>query len=531
VPAVAGRVTNALLYGVNHPSGEFATEETVTNLTLNDMEQFYKKYITPSRGYLTFVGDITPTKAKALAEKAFGSWKGSPLSLEKIPVVQNPAKTEINFIDMPNAVQSEIRVTNLVHLPMSSPDYFPVLLANYLLGGGAESKLFMNLREKHGFTYGAYSNTGSGRFQTSFAASAQVRNAKTDSAIVEVLREINNMRTQKVSAQELQNAKALYNGSFALGLEDPARIATFASNIIINDLPKDFYRTYLQRVNAVTVDDIQRVAQKYFNHDNTRIVVVGKASEIAPGLEKLNYPVKMYDKFAKPVTATTASANPVSSPVTGVDAKTIIGDYLKAIGGVDELKKINSISTTIAMGMQGMTLDVEQKKMAPNKELTTVKMQGQVVSKNLFDGTTGFQEQMGQKKPMSQEEIKAKQSQTSLFDQVDYTSPSYKLQLQGMEKVNGEDAYKVLVTTPSGKTRTEYYDVQSKLLVKLETDETAGNTTVSTTVEFGDYKKVGNILMPHKQRVTASAGGQDQEFEMTVKEVKLNEGVTAADFK
>lgn len=531
VPAVAGRVTNALLYGVNHPNGEFATEESVTNLTLKDMEQFYKKYITPSRGYLTFVGDITPAKANALAEKAFGSWKGSPLSLEKIPVVQNPAKTEINLIDMPNAVQSEIRVTNLVNLPMSSPDYFPVLLANYLLGGGAESKLFMNLREKHGFTYGAYSNTGSGRFQTSFAASAQVRNAKTDSAVVEFLREINNMRTQKVTAQELQNAKALYNGSFALGLEDPARIATFASNIIINELPKDFYRTYLQRINAVTVDDIQRVAQKYFNHNNTRIVVVGKASEIAPGLEKLNFPVKMFDKFANPVTATTASTNTGSAPVSGVDAKSIIGDYLKAIGGVDELKKINSISTKIAMGMQGMTLDVEQKKMLPNKELTTVKMQGQVISKDLFDGTTGYQEQMGQKKQMTTDEIKDKQGHTSLFDQVDYTSSSYKLQVQGTEKVAGKDAYKVLITTPSGKTRTEYYDVQSKLLVKLETDEAAGDVTVSTTVEFGDYKKVGNILLPHKQRVTASAGGQDQEFEMSLKEVKLNQGVTAADFK
>ena len=526
VTAVAGRVTNALLFGLSHPNGEFATEESVTNLTLNDVKQAYQKYITPSRGYLTFVGDITPLKAKALATKAFAAWKGAPLSLEKLALVSNPAKTEIDLIDMPNAVQSEIRVTNLVSLPMSSPDYFPVLLANQILGGGSESKLFMNLREKHGFTYGAYSSTGSGRFQAAFNASAAVRNAKTDSAVVEFLNEINDMRTQKVTEDELQRTKALYNGRFALGLENPARVATFASNILINNLPKDFYRTYLQKINAVTVDDIQRVANKYFNHNNTRIVVVGKASDVAEGLKKLNFPVNQFDKYARPVTA-----NAATSPVATADAKVIITDYLKAIGGVEELKKVNSISISLGMSMQGMTLDVEQKKMLPNMELTTVKMQGNVVNKSLFDGSTGYQEQMGQKKPMTDDEIKDKKNQTTLFDQIDYLLPSYKLLVQGTEKVDGKDAYKVLVTTPSGKTQTEYYDAQSKLLVKLEKEEMANNMTINNTVEFQDYKKNGNILLPYKQKVTVSAGGQEQTFEMTVNDVKLNEGVTAADFK
>lgn len=531
VPAVAGRVTSALLYGLNHPAGEFASEESITNLTLTDIDKAYKKYITPTRGYLTFVGDITPAKAKALATKAFASWKGAPLTLEKLAMVPNPSKTEIDFVDMPNAVQSEIRVTNLVSLPMSSPDYFPVLLANQILGGGSESRLFMNLREKHGFTYGAYSNTGSGRFQAAFNASAAVRNAKTDSAIAEFLNEIDNMRTQKVTEDELQRTKALYNGRFALGLEDPARVATFASNILINNLPKDFYRTYLQKINAVTPEDIQRVATKYFNHDNTRIIVVGKGSEVTEGLTKLDYPVKMFDKYAKPVSAGSAATGTGSAAMANVDAKTIINDYLKAIGGMDELNKVNSMVVTLGMDMQGMSLDVEQKKMLPNMEVTTVKMQGNVVNKTLFDGAAGFEEQMGQKKAMSDEDVKDKMSQTTLFDQADYLSSSYKLQVMGTEKVNGKDAYKVLVTTPSGKTQTEYYDAQSKLLVRLEKDAVTNNMTVSNTVDFGDYKKMGNILIPYKQKVTISAGGQEQSFEMNVKDVKVNEGVSAADFK
>jgi predicted Zn-dependent peptidase len=301
--AISGRVVSALSYGANHPSGEFATEQSINALTLADVKAAYQKYVTPSRGYLTFIGDIKPEKARELALKAFGDWKGTRLTLPVLPQVNNPAKTEIDIVDVPNAVQSEITVTNLITLPLSSPDYHAVLLANELLGGGADAKLFKNLREKHGFTYGAYSSIGAGRFQNRFTANAAVRNEKVDSAVVEILKEIEVMRTQKVTAEDLQNTKNLYNGTFALGLENPARIASFASNILINGLPKDFYRNYLQKINAVTPDDILRVSKKYFNHANTRIVIVGKQEVVLPALNKLGYTVKTYDIYAKPVTA------------------------------------------------------------------------------------------------------------------------------------------------------------------------------------------------------------------------------------
>ncbi|WP_052496445.1 M16 family metallopeptidase [Pedobacter lusitanus] len=305
--AISGRVVNALSYGVNHPFGEFETEKSINSITLNDVKAAYTRYVTPSRGYLTFVGDIKPEAAKALAIKALGDWKGTVLSLPVLAKVNNPAKTEVDVIDVPNAVQSEITVTNLINLPLNSPDYHAVLLANEILGGGADAKLFRNLREKHGFTYGAYSSTGSGRFQSEFRANAAVRNEKVDSAVVEFLKEIKVMRTEKVSADDLQNAKNLYNGSFALGLENPARTAGFASNILINDLPKDFYRTYLQKINAVTADDILRVSKKYFGYDDARVVIVGKQDQFVPGLKKSGFTVKTYDKFAVPVTAVPAA--------------------------------------------------------------------------------------------------------------------------------------------------------------------------------------------------------------------------------
>jgi zinc protease len=303
--AIAGRVTNALAYGKHHPDGEFETEESIQKLTLQDVKDFYGKYVTPSRGYLTITGDITAANAQLLATKVLGAWKGPKLIPEVIPDTPNPAKTEIDLVDVPTAVQSEINIVNLVNLKMNSPDYFPCLIANYILGGGAQSRLFMNLREKHSFTYGAYSSLSASRLQGMFNASASVRNAKTDSAVTEFLAEIKKMRTEKVTDEELKNAKALYAGSFARGLEDPARTATFASNILIYHLPADFYKTYLQKVNAVTVDDVLRVAKKYMQGDNLRIVIVGSAGQVAEGLKKSGIPVNTFDKYAVPVAAGT----------------------------------------------------------------------------------------------------------------------------------------------------------------------------------------------------------------------------------
>lgn len=525
--AISARVVNALNFGTDHPAGEFETEQTINNITLDDVKKFYSQYITPSRGFLTFVGDIKPEHAKALAEKAFGNWKGSTINLVNPADVKNPGKTEIDLIDVPNAVQSEITVSNLVRIPLSSPDYFPVLLANNILGGNANARLFMNLREKHGFTYGSYSSTGSGRFQTTFKATASVRNEKVDSAVMEILHEINNIRTNKVSSEELKNAKALYNGNFALGLEDPSRIAGFASNIIINDLPKNFYKTYLQKINAVTAEDVQRVAQKYFNYDNTRIIIVGKAATVKPGLSKLGYAVNLFDKFAKPVQET----NTTMPAATNVTAKDIIAKYINAIGGAEELKKINSIAVNGAMNMQGMSLAVTEKKMAPNRNMIEINMNGQTVMRQAFDGTTGYQAQMGNKQPMGDDELTERKNTKGLFEQLFYNDAGYKLEMAGTEKVGSSDAYKINVASPAGDKTTEYYDVKTGYLVKTEKTTKTKAGDVQQIVEYSNFKKVGNIILPFTSSISVQSAKGGQDFVVEANEIKINEGVKAEDFK
>ncbi|MGN7203192.1 insulinase family protein [Pedobacter sp. SAFR-022] len=521
--AISGRVVNALSYGVNHPIGEFVSEQSVNSITLDDVKAAYSKYVTPSRGYLTFVGDITPAAARALATKAFGDWKGASLTLPKLAPVSNPNQTEINLIDVPTAVQAEITVTNLVDLPLSSPDYHAVLLADQILGGGADAKLFTNLREKHGFTYGAYSSTGSGRFQAKFSASAAVRNEKVDSAVVEFLREINIMRTEKVSAEDLQNAKNLYNGTFALGLENPARMASFALNIMINDLPKDFYRTYLKKINAVTQEDVLRVSQKYFGHDNARIVVVGKQEDILPGLKKLGYALKLYDKYANPVNEAVVAAVPKKTPAE------VISSYINAIGGEAELKKVNTIVSTGDFEVQGQRLNASSKQMAPNLESTVIAMGGTTVMKDVFDGTTGTKVQGPSTISYTPEELKEKKTKKGMFEQLYYTAAQ--LEDGGISKVGDVPAYKINVTPAAGSKKTEYYDAKTGLLIKEERVVKGAGKDLAITMIYSEYKKAGNVLMPYRVVQIVPMGDATQEMTIVIKDVKINTPLTAADFK
>lgn len=523
--AIAGRVSQALNYGKYTAQGEFTTEESVKALTLNDVKDAYKKFITPSRSYLTFVGDITPDAAKALATKAFGSWSGNKLELEALPTIKNPERTEINFIDLPTAVQGELSAGNIISNPMGGADYHTLLLANQILGGGAESKLFMNLREKHGFTYGAYSSVGSGRFQSLFKAGAAVRTDKVDSAVQEMVAEILNMRDGKITEEELASAKAKYNGSFALGMEDPSRAATYASNILINNLPKDFYRTYLQKINAVTVDDIKRAAKNYFSESNARIVIVGNGKKIIPSLMRLGYPIKKYDKYADPVPDEVKDTKVAETGNTSdaISGNAIIQDYLKAIGGKEEALKVTSISTSLAMEMMGREITGVDKKMAPNKTLNEMKMGEMTVFKKTFDGAKGYQQQMGQKKDFTEAEIKEALDEKGVIPQLYYNNKEY----VGKGKIGDEETYRLKVIFASGRTSVQQYSLKTGLLLQEETTSKQGDVDVVSTIEYKDYKKVGTLLFPHNIIVNADG----QEFNMKATEIKLNAGVAASDFE
>lgn len=519
VGQIASRVQNALLYGKNHPYGEFETEATAASINLNDVKSFFNTYFKPNNGYLVIVGDVNFKEVKKLVKKHFDKWEKGKLPEYTIPNVENVSKTEINFVDMPNAVQSDITVATAVDLKMGDPDYFPVLLANKIYGGGAEGRLFLNLREDKAYTYGAYSSISSNQYTSAaFKSSATVRNTVTDSAVVEFLKEIDLMRKELVTPVELKDAKAAYIGNFVMALEKPATVANYALNIVRNNLPENFYETFLEKINAVTVEDVQRVAQKYFTADKARVVIVGKAVDVIPNLEKLPYAIKYFDKEANK-----ADKPELTKPIpAGVTVKTIVDNYFNGIGGLEKAKAIQSTFSVAEANVQGMALTMSSKAMAPNKTAVIVSGMGMVLSKNVFDGEKGYAEQQGMKRPLAGEDLEKSKANIVPFPEMSYENNAA-ITLEKIEPIDGSDAYVVKLDDKN----TVYYDVASGLKVKQTVKMEAMGQTIEQSLIFSDYKEVDGIKFPHVTKMSVGP----QQFEFIVKEIRLNKDVSASDFQ
>lgn len=524
VDAVAGRVGNALSFGTKHPYGEFVTEETVNNVTLDDVRAFYQKNFKPNNAYLVVVGDVDLNTVKKQVKKYFGAWVKSMEVTNQVPSPDsNVQYTQINFVDMPNAVQSNISLTNTVDLKMNHPDYHAALIANFILGGGTlNNYLNMNLREEHGYTYGAFSSIGADKYASRFRAEAAVRNAVTDSAVVETLKEVNRIKNELVDADQLKNAQAKYVGNFVMALENPATIARYALNIKTEDLPKDFYVNYLDKINAVTAEDVKRVANKYFKTENARIIIVAKGSDVLDNLEKTGIPIKYYDKYANE-TEKPEFSKPIPA---GVTVQTIIDNYFNAIGGKEKAMSVKSTLTKATIsGLAPFPLDAELKEMAPNKESMELSAEGMgVIMKQKWNGETGYAEQQGQKREMSAEEIAQKKDEKSLFPELYYDASN--LSLESLTAIDGEDVYKIKVNK-GDKASYRFYNVKTGLLTRSEsTNKTAGQE-VTSIVDYGSYTAVEGVQFPYSMKVTAGP----QVIPFVINSIELNKGVTDADFE
>ncbi|RZJ35736.1 MAG: insulinase family protein [Flavobacterium sp.] len=516
VPAVAARVSNVLAFGKNHPSGEYLSEETINNVTLADVKNNYATYFVPGNAYLVVIGDVNFKDTKKLVEKYFGSWTKATAPKLTYTDPQNVQYTQINFVDMPNAVQSEIALVNTVRLEMKDPDFFPVILANQVLGGDFNSYLNMNLREAHGWTYGARSSVGGSRYVQAFKSSSQVRNAVTDSAVVEFLKEIKRIRTEKVSDENLANVKAGYIGRFVMQIEKPQTVARYALNIETEGLPADFYENYIKNINAVTADDIQRVANKYFLGDNTRIIIVGKGSEVLPGLEKLKIPMFYFDKYGN------AIEKPVSKkPIpAGVTAKSVVENYIKAVGGEKALRAVKTVSTTASGTIQGTPLELTTKLSAANKMAVEMKAMGMTVMKQVVNDKGAYMVQQGQRRDITGEDLAEMQEGAVPFDELTMLKKK-NLELTGIENINGSDAYAI----KDGKS-TLYYDVKTGYKTATSKELEREGQKMTQMSYFSDYRDVKGIKLPYKMVMNVGV-----EIELNTTDVKINEGVADADFQ
>jgi zinc protease len=517
--AIASNVRSVVLYGKDHPYGELTTEETVNNISIQDCKDFYNKYFTPEIAYLAIVGDITVKDAKKLVKNHFGQWESKPLQLPAFEASQAPSQTEIALVDRSNSVQSEIRVAYPINLKKGDPDVIKASLMNVILGSGFSARLNQNLREKHAYTYGAGSSISSDMIVGSFNAQTSVRNEVTDSAIYQLMFELERIIEEPVTDEELASAKAYMTGSFARSLESPQTIANFALNINRYNLPADYYATYLQKLNAVTKEEIQAMANKFIKPDHAHVVVVGKGSEIAGGLQQFGA-VTYYDMYGNSYVPKEADL-----PADLTAAK-VLDNYLAAIGGEEKIRAIQDVKMVMKADMQGRELQITAVKKAPNKSKQEVTMGGMAVMSSVYNGTDASMNSMGQKAPIDEKMKKDMAFEAAIISELTIKDMELSAELIGVESIEGSNAYAVEVTKPSGSKTTYYYDAESGLRVRTsETIQTPQGEMVQES-DLSEYKEVDGVKFPFT--ITLPMG--PMKMTANAESIELNTGIEDSEF-
>ena len=520
--AISGNVVKKLVYGATHPYGEMMTTKTVNAVSIADVKSFLKTYWLPNAAYLIFVGDIEPAMAKTLAEKSFGNWKQGVVIKQNFAKPILPKQTYVAIVDRPASVQSVVAIAGAVDLLPGASNVIAGSVMNNILGGGFSGRLFANLREKHGFTYGAYSSLSPSRQIGIFQAEASVRNEKTDSSVQELLREINTIKNEQVGADELNRMKNYLSGGFARSLENPATIANFALNIARNKLPADYYQKYLTNLAAVDAAKVQNVAQLFLNTNQMHIVIVGNGKQITKGLEKYG-PLKYFD----------IEGNEVPAPVevkadANLTPAALMEKAIAAIGSKDALNNLKDVQLKGTANLMGQSLEMQQTIVLPGNAVTTMSMGGMAMMRQaVVDGKYSVAQQ-GQEAPITDEVKEGLDESATLVPEQLFLTKGYGLKIVGAEKVDGKDAIDVEVTTPSKKVSHRFYDATTFLLVKTsKSNEVPGRGTMTQQQYYTGYKNVNGVQIASEQLMDL---GQ-MKINIKYTDIKVNQGLKTSDLK
>jgi len=290
---------NRAVYGSHPASVVAATNESIDNMTPEMLMKWHAERYTPQNAILGITGDVKASEIVPKLEKALAVWKKTDLK-EVLPANPKPAALKRVFlVDRPNSVQTTVVLGNIA-IDRRDPEYIPLNVTNHIIGGGPAARLFLNLREEKGYTYGVYSSFTAVKYPGPWRAGGDVRTEVTPPAMTEFFKEFQRIREEKVPETELEEAKRAIVASFALSLENPSELLGYAITRKIYGFPVDYWDTYPAKIMAVTADDVQRVARKYINPENLQVVAVGDVSKIKAAMEKYG-PVEVYDAEGKKV--------------------------------------------------------------------------------------------------------------------------------------------------------------------------------------------------------------------------------------
>ena len=286
-----------VLYGDFAAAVVTATPQSLKTMSPAQLKDFHDRYYVPNNALLGVVGDVQFDQVVSLIQKHFGAWKSHPVAPPDLGKISPPAASKVTLVDRPDSVQTNI-LAGEIALRRADPDFIPLTVMNRVVGGGASARLFLNLREKHGYTYGAYSSFTSDIYPGVWRANTEVRNAVTDGSLHELMEEFKRIRTEPVPETELAEARGAIVASFALSLEQPSTLLNFWMTADYYRLPQDYWDRYPEQVAKVSSEVVQRAAKKYVDLDHLQIVCVGDGKQIKEALKKYG-PLEVYDADGK----------------------------------------------------------------------------------------------------------------------------------------------------------------------------------------------------------------------------------------
>ncbi len=496
--SMASNATSVANFPKGHPYGEIMTFESLANIDQSSIIEYYKTMYSPQGSYLVVVGDITIEETKKMVETYFASWTGKEAYKENWGTGQFNKGNRVLFVQKPGAVQSVVYVSFPMSITPSHPDYLKLKVLNNILGaGGFASRLMQNLREDKAYTYGCYSRMNVTEDGSWFSAGGNFRNEVTDSAITQILYELDRIIDDYVTDKELDVAKSSMSGSFGRSLERPSTVARFALNTIRYNLQKDYYQTYLKQLDAITKQDLLDIAQKYWTGTNCNIVVVGN-EEVVASLEKFDsdgeieeldaFGNKVVEKIPSDLTADEIIENYLAAVIPNVKAK-----KRKKI-----FKKIKSMEVVLEMTSAEIPFPIISKSawMVPNINAQLTEGRGMVFSSSYSDGTTGQRQAMGAgKSEMTADEIAANSKSMGIIPEYSYATSGMKYEVIGIEKFNKKECY--VLKLNDGKSVTfDYFDRITFMKSGSMSIETEGEETQQATQTYENYVEMNGVYFP-----------------------------------
>lgn len=514
---ILNRVYRALALSGKVPTGEFISENSIDRISLNDCQEYYSTYWRPNNAVLLVMGDITADQARMMVNARFRTWASADIPKSKISVVNDLPATAINFIHDPSARDCRIIMSNIAEFDYNSPDVFPAMFINHLMGGDLLANIRATLQA--GGYMGDQFSLSPDPLGGYMYLSTRTSNLNAVRTIAEKTAQLQRIRTVPLDEKELSDLKQYLTGKIALSFEDRNALGSYGVAMEDGTVKKDFLEDILKQINSVSAEDIMRVAQKYIKPSQFRIVMYGDARKVVPPLELAGYyNISFYDKYAVRV-ARPSLSQPITDSIAAID---VIGKYFEAMGGRHKMSSVKTLRQNYEIMIGDRTFKAQTLSSLPCNHQEQILYDGQVYLKKTFNGNMGYTKIENTTVNLSAEAVEKQRLDRSIFPLLDYQKKSFAAELDSIVPVNGHFTYRLRVTMPSGSLQNYYISMDDYMVLRIENvaapavkefDEKGVLTKyvpekIGSYSDFGNYKEVSGLKYPFSTEVKDADGGR-----------------------